>query len=324
MTDNDVLNYFNKWKYIPWKRVKSEYKDYLLNRFKDTIFYENITDTLKECINRLKNNIEEIPKCPICGKPRKSYLYWYGQTCGNKKCSSKIQSETYLINIHKKYGCNINNYTQLDYVKEKIKQTCLKKYGSNSPLGNKNIWNETRKHIIEKYGAAYNKEKLNKTLIKKYGVPWFTLSDKLKEKTNTQETKEKQYNTKKKNHTFNTSIQENKTYELLKEKYSDVKYQYKSDVYPFVCDFYIPSLNLYIECNYHWTHGGKPYEGTDEDNIILEKWKSKQTKFYNNAINCWTIRDVNKRNIAKTNKLNYLEFFTILELEKWLNDGKNK
>ena len=112
MTDKDVLNYFNKWKYIPWKRVKQEYKDYLLNRFKDTIFYKNIVDTLKECISRLRNNIEEIPKCPICGKPRKSYLYWYGQSCGDIKCSAKIQTETYLNNIHKKYGDNISNYTQ--------------------------------------------------------------------------------------------------------------------------------------------------------------------------------------------------------------------
>ena len=322
MNDNDVLNYFNKWKYIPWARVKSEYKDYLLNRFKDTIFYENITDTLKECIYRLRNNIEEIPKCPICGKPRKSYLYAYGQSCGNKECVAKIHLETYLNNIHKKYGDNINSYTQLDYVKEKTKQTCLKKYGSNSPLGNREIWEQTRKHTIEKYGAAYNKEKYNETLMKKYGVPWFTLSNKLKEKANTPESKEKQYKTKKKNHTFNTSMQETKTYELLKEKYPDVKYQYKSDVYPFACDFYIPSLNLYIECNYHWTHGGKPYEGTDEDNIILEKWKSKQTEFYNNAIHCWTIRDVNKRNIAKANKLNYIEFWNIEELKIWINNGR--
>ena len=32
----------------------------------------------------------------------------------------------------------------------------------------------------------------------------------------------------------------------------------KYDRYPFACDFYISSLDLFIECNYHWTHGGKP------------------------------------------------------------------
>ena len=45
----------------------------------------------------------------------------------------------------------------------------------------------------------------------------------------------------------------------------------KYDRYPFACDFYISSLDLFIECNYHWTHGGKPYEGTEDDKQIVEK-----------------------------------------------------
>ena len=38
--------------------------------------------------------------------------------------------------------------------------------------------------------------------------------------------------------------------------------------------------------------------------------KSKNTKYYNVAIEVWAKRDVNKRNVAKENKLNYLEIFT--------------
>ena len=52
---------------------------------------------------------------------------------------------------------------------------------------------------------------------------------------------------------------------------SDVITQYKDDRYPFACNFYIPSLDLFIECNYHWTYGGKPYEGTEDDKQIVEK-----------------------------------------------------
>ena len=33
----------------------------------------------------------------------------------------------------------------------------------------------------------------------------------------------------------------------------------------------------------------------------------------------WTINDPLKRNIAKENNLNYLEFFNINELKDWLN-----
>jgi hypothetical protein len=324
MTDKDVINYFSKWTCIPWDRIDNIYKEYLINRFKDINIYSN-NNTYKEAYFRLKNNIEEIPKCPICGKKCKSRIYSFGLSCGNLECSSKIQSKTYLENIHNKYGENINAYTQLEHVKEKSRNTCLRKYGTTSPLGNKEIWEQTRKHTIEKYGAAYNKEKLNETLMKKYGVPWFTLSNKLKEKTNTKETQEKQYKTKKKNHSFNISKIENKSYIFLKNKYPDVINQYKSDLYPFNCDFYIPSLDLYIECNYHWTHGGHPYNENNKDDIeTLNKWKEKDTKFYTNAITTWTIRDVNKRNIVKENNLNYIEFWNINELKEWLNNyGKN-
>ena len=52
--------------------------------------------------------------------------------------------------------------------------------------------------------------------------------------------------------------------------------------------------------------------------------KAKNTKFYNNTIQICTDRDINKRNIAKKNKLNYLVFYSILEIEKWIKDGKDK
>ena len=98
--------------------------------------------------------------------------------------------------------------------------------------------------------------------------------------------------------------------------------QYKDARYPFACDFYIPSLDLFIECNYHWTHGSKPYEGTDDDRQIVEKWKAKGTKFYINAINTWTIRDVNKLNIAKQNKLKIKIFYNIFDFKTCINKMK--
>ena len=68
-------------------------------------------------------------------------------------------------------------------------------------------------------------------------------------------------------------------------------------------------------------HGGHPFnENNKEDQLILKSWKDKNTKYYNNAITAWTIRDVNKRNTAKENKLNYIEFWNINELKNWLNN----
>ena len=66
--------------------------------------------------------------------------------------------------------------------------------------------------------------------------------------------------------------------------------------------------------------GNHPYNSDNiDDQNKLNFWKEKNTKFYNTAINIWTIRDVNKRNIAKQNNLNYIEFWNIDELKEWLN-----
>lgn len=120
----------------------------------------------------------------------------------------------------------------------------------------------------------------------------------------------KEYLTKKKNNSFNTSEAEEKFYEELLTKYTDktILRRYKCDRYPFYCDFYIPSEDLFIELNAHWTHGGKPYNPNDREcQEKLAKWeeKAKTSKFYENAIKTWTERDVKKLQTAKENNLNY-------------------
>lgn len=64
------------------------------------------------------------------------------------------------------------------------------------------------------------------------------------------------------------------------------------------------------------------YEGTEDDINKVNLWKSKNTQFYNNAINTWTIRDVNKIQIAKNNKLNYIILYNIIEYNNWINKYK--
>ena len=101
-------------------------------------------------------------------------------------------------------------------------------------------------------------------------------------------------------------------YLISKYDYDDILPQYMDiDRYPFACDFYIKSLDLFIEINGMWTHGGHPFdENNDEDMKKLTIWRTKNTKFYNQAIYVWTDLDVRKRNIAKKNKLNYIELFS--------------
>lgn len=112
------------------------------------------------------------------------------------------------------------------------------------------------------------------------------------------------------NNSFNKSAAEDEYYQTLIHKYGedDVVRWYSDSRYPFVCDFYIPSEDKFIELNRHWTHGGHPFNENDTNDISkLKSWQDKGTtsKYYLNAIYTWTILDVKKQFIAKENNLNY-------------------
>lgn len=74
-----------------------------------------------------------------------------------------------------------------------------------------------------------------------------------------------------------------------------------------------------------WTHGGHPYNRNSlQDKQKVEKWKLKSNNgehpMYLAAIECWTTRDVQKRELAKKNNLNYKEVWTLEEGKKFIDD----
>ena len=273
------------------QHMTDEEKSYIENRF---IPFNSYT----ESIYRIVYDIKEIPKCKYCGKYCKfdrRYDNHYTATCCDKECIHKSIIENTKITLDK---LGVTNVWQLESTKSKIRKTCLEKYGS-----------ETYR----------NPEKQKQTMLERYGVTAAIYTEKGDKAIHNKYVKEKEFATKKLRGTLNSSNIENKCYDLLVEKYEDVKRNYKSEQYPYACDFYIPSIDLYIECNFHWTHGDHAYNEKDSnDKLRLEYMKSKNTTYYDNAINTWTIRDVNKRNTAKANNLNYIEFWTFDEFKNWL------
>lgn len=269
---------------------------------------ENYNNTEKNKQTKLKNhgdenynNIEKIKQTNLI-----KYGYFFGLQ--NEKIIEKSK-KTKL----EKYGNE--NYNNI----EKNKQTCLEKYGVDNIRKTKFCKEKIKQTCLEKYGEKNyrNPQKHKQTCLEKYGVNSYTQTKEFKNKINWKEANIKQIKTKKKNGTIKFSKPENDSYLILKEKYQDIQQQYISQLYPFHCDFYIPSLDLYIECNYHWTHGGHPFNPTNIDDINkLNHWKEKNTKFYQSAIKTWTIRDVYKREIAKKNNLKYLEIWNFDDIYK--------
>lgn len=147
---------------------------------------------------------------------------------------------------------------------------------------------------------------------------------KMKELSNSPETKLKIYKSKKQNNSFNSSSYEENFYSNLLTIFenSDVVRQYKDERYPFACDFYIKPLDLFIELNICWTHGKMPFDNNNPECLTkLNHWKQKSisSKFYQNAIETWTIRDIEKLNILKENNLNYKIAYTQEDIENILN-----
>ena len=321
--DNYILNKFLDKNGNPnRRRLRSSFLSedelmYLQNRFK-------VYDTLSEVVYRIKYKIEELPKCPTCGKEihyykeSRPFLKYCSHWCKNKntKHNEKIKQTKF---IH--YGDE--NYNNI----QKAKQTLFEKYGDE----NYNNRDKAVQTYLQKFGTItplQNKEcreKGKQTLLLKYGVDNYGKTKEHIIATHTPEANAKRIATKRRNNTFNVSKPEDESYILLQTYFIDVKRNYKTKLYPFLCDFYIPEKDLYIECNYHWTHGGHPFDENNQEDIDrLNKLKSKNTKFYNTAIDVWTIRDINKRNIAKENKLNYIEVWKYDELEQWLSENFTK
>ena len=96
-------------------------------------------------------------------------------------------------------------------------------------------------------------------------------------------------------------------------------------MYPFKCDFYVKSLDLYIEYNGHWTHNNHFYDKNNKIDIDeLNRWieKSKCSKYYEIAVKVWSQRDVLKYETAISNNINYIVFwdYNLLDFKKWISE----
>ena len=257
--------------------------------------------------------------CKTCGKPTKfdkmskGYRRFCCYSCATK--NNETQEKMKATNIQK-YG--VLNAFMADEVKEKMKQTCLERYGVEYASQSEDFQDRVNKTNLEKYNvkrpaqSIVIMEKMKQTCLERYGVDNYRKTAECVDKIN---------DTKRKNHTFGTSKPEKELEVELRKLFPDLQIQYKSELYPFKCDFYIPSLDLYIEYNGMWTHGGCFYDENDENSRnILEMWKQRSghSTFYKNAIDGWTHRDILKLNTALENNLNYIAWFNEEQAYDWI------
>lgn len=295
--------------------------------------------------------------CEICGKAlTKEQIYRHRTVC-SRSCATKRQFRN--PENRKKMSESVKKAYENPEIKQRHRQAMsdwanqvctTEEYKNNMSIKLKETYKnpelrkkvgiavsaallspEVNKRLRDALNAAYKnselhlkvslatKEALNKPEIKqkqKLGI-------KQAYKERKEEILQKANATKRKNKSFNLSKSERYMKELLLDIFPNMLYQYRSEKYPFNCDFYIPSLDLYIEYNGLWTHGGRPFDKDNEsciEQLNVWKEKAKTSDFYKNAIDTWTIRDVKKRQCAIDNKLNWLCFYTIEEFNNWLSN----
>ena len=182
-----------------------EIKEYLDNRYIDGSNYNEI-------LIRINLHVENIEKCPVCGKNKRIFntLYKNGthylETCGDENCFRIIaqkhikQNNMRLTDEEKKekqhqrelkmfehYG--VKNPFQLDSVKEKIKQTNLEKYGVEYVQQSDFVKQKIKTTCINKYGVdnpaktKQAKDKMKNTCMERYGVEYSFQSENNKEKS---------------------------------------------------------------------------------------------------------------------------------------------
>lgn len=246
-------------------------------------------------------------KCPDCAKEayKQTNLERYGVEYPNQ--SKEILQKTVENNL-KKYG--VPHPMKISDNIEKVKNTNRKRYNVDWPLQSESFINNMAETNLEKYGVE------NPMLIE-VPVNGETLTP-----------KERMLISKREKGTLNSSSYEEIFHEKIKEKHNDVERNYDKDKrYPFLCDFYIPEEDLFIELNLHWTHGSHWFDPKNDNDILkLKSWleKSKFSDYYKNAVKIWTERDPLKHKVALDNGIKYVVLWTEKEAEMWLNNFLHK
>lgn len=266
----------------------------------------------------------------IKNKSKETNLEKYGSEYYFSSEEGKQKIKDVLI---EKYG--VDNSYKIDIIAEKREKVLIEKYGKSKPLGNKEVQNKIKQINLEKYGTEYSFQSkeyqenvLQKIFLEKYGTisPMSATRDTIKVDMDVLP-KEKWQTTRVSNGTWNSSSEEEIIYNELVEIFKDVKRQYKSKLYPFRCDFYIPVIDTYIEYNGFFTHGGHPFNKDNQDDVERAKMlleKGEEHQLYNTAYEVWTQSDPYKVETARKNKIKLLVFYNMKEVENWIKKRKEQ
>lgn len=270
------------------------------------------------------------------------------------KCWKKKQNET----VKAKYGVdNVFRKETFSAVvsrekaaegRRKRKATMLARYGVAEPNQNpefkKRAIDNMHKTMKAKYGVEHAMQRpemavsaskaRQRTMLERYGAA---------NSVQVKEIREKIFSKRAANGTVNTSEPENALYAMLAEKFGEEHVRRNAIIdnrYPYHVDFYIDTVDLFIELNGDRTHNGRWFDPDSErDRQALAAYAENAARIeadtgkisrYRKYIRVWSITDVEKRSCAKKNNLHYLVFWDgsrkggkpqLSDARAWFEDG---
>jgi hypothetical protein len=165
-----------------------KFKKYATSEFKRWLDERNIP--LPFLFHVQKNHLTKItiPNCPVCGKELSFNQIIENRRFCSRKCSAsskELKEKRKQTNL-KRYGTE--SIFQSDNFKEKTKRTCEEKYGVEYASQAKTIKEKKKETCLEKYGVEYSlqsntvREKIKQTCLEKYGTEYASQSEIVKTK----------------------------------------------------------------------------------------------------------------------------------------------
>lgn len=183
LSKNDFIALYrsNHHKYCNPRTIKKNFPE----------IYDAISQILspdfKTALYMYVNGIDEIPKCPICGKKVK----YKGSAIGFcKYCSSKCAANSPETKLIREATCmaeyGVKNISVI--TRKKASETMVKNYGVPHALQSRGILAKQKSTMLERYGVENAGsspeliEKATQTMLERYGGRW-NASPEIKEKT---------------------------------------------------------------------------------------------------------------------------------------------
>ena len=244
--------------------------------------------------------------------------------CWKEKQISSVMVKYGVKNVFELPEFQLNPMANLS-VKEKRRQTMLVKYGVEHPNQNPEIKAKMRASMVhtnmERYGvpdvmmvsevAQRSADKRQEVMFERYGA---------RNSVEIPNIRNAIFESRRKNGTLCSSRCEDTLYELLVGKFGVddvIRNSIIDNRYPWHVDFYVKSRDLFIEMNGDKCHNGHWFDDTSIDDLeIVACWEeqvflsdNRKSSRYRRYIETWTKSDVEKRQTAQNNHLNYLVFW---------------